>query len=188
MTIWCTCESSHRRCPSLIGRLIVIFRRPKREQPRSTPQSRSPPSMHIPDMSMVSAVIPAIASGSASRARGTCARRSRSRRFSDRRAECDGDDRRIPVGRAGSTPYGRKRPGRLRPGPHFSARAGTQRYEPFLYSAQLMFQSVQPLPFFSFSSVPLTVTGSPMRVRSKSHLPMASDTFTQPCETLTWPC
>jgi hypothetical protein len=51
-----------------------------------------------------------------------------------------------------------------------------------------MFQSVQPLPFRSFASVPETVIGSPIMVRANSQAPIFSETLTQPCETLILPC
>ena len=58
----------------------------------------------------------------------------------------------------------------------------------FTYSSSSCFQSVQPLPFCSLRSVPLTVIGSPIRVLAKSTPRWLIDTFTQPCDTLTRPC
>jgi hypothetical protein len=54
-------------------------------------------------------------------------------------------------------------------------------------SGQSMFQAVQPSPAWSCSSVPFTVIGSPIKVSPKSHLALAIETFTHPCETFRLP-
>ncbi len=59
--------------------------------------------------------------------------------------------------------------------------------EPLMNSAQLTFQAVQPSPGWSWSSVPVTVTGSPISVLPNSHWPPSWLTLTQPCETFSRP-
>src|SRR6185437_11435739 len=58
---------------------------------------------------------------------------------------------------------------------------------PLTYSSQVRLQSVQPLPQSSLRGVPLTITGSPMCVRSYSHLALPIETLVQPCDTLRLP-
>ena len=64
---------------------------------------------------------------------------------------------------------------------------GTGSADPLTYSAQVMFQAVQPLPFSSCTSVPRTMIGSPMLAVLNSHSALGVAMLTQPCETLRTP-
>src|SRR4051812_26337290 len=65
--------------------------------------------------------------------------------------------------------------------------AGTGSAEPFTYSLQGWFHAVQPFPFTSDTSVPVTVTGSPMWVIEKSQAEFPIDILRQPCDTFRTP-